>query len=85
MDNGKHLGRQLFVTFLANSCPCQKQSIQCKILLELCPKTVCVDGSQFPLSRGEAEDLFAATAEYSEGPAMDSSVDKWHYIHLCKL
>jgi len=52
---------------------------------KLCPKTVCVDGSQFPLSRGEAEDIFAATANYSEGPAMDSSVDKWHYIHLCKL
>jgi len=49
---------------------------------KLSPKNVTVEGSQFPLSREEAEAIFNQSDEPAPGPAKDSSVDLWHYIHL---
>jgi nucleosome-remodeling factor subunit len=49
---------------------------------KLSPKNVTVEGSQFPLSREEAEGIFNQSDEPAPGPAIDNSVDLWHYIHL---
>jgi len=49
---------------------------------KLCIGNVLCEGSKEMVSRDEAAEILGNTAEFSSGPALDSSVDTWHYCHL---
>ncbi|XP_046740495.1 inorganic pyrophosphatase [Diprion similis] len=43
---------------------------------------VSIEGSPFKTTVGSMEEVLAKAPEAGDAPPIDSSVDKWHYIHL---